>query len=107
MRTLKKLPIARPSRAKAAMPAISTGVYCGRVGASKSIVPGFHCWWPLSLSVRVPIIGIKQSWRRVGLSPFLKRLPAQERIGDVIYYIPDVGRLSLVQSNRDYVPACG
>jgi len=34
------------------------------------------------------------------------RLPAQERIGNVVYDIPDVGRIGLVQSDCDYVPAC-
>ena len=41
MQTLRKLPTARPSRAKTRMPAISTGVYCAGVEGLKSI-PARH-----------------------------------------------------------------
>lgn len=38
MQTLRKLPTAKPSRANIKMTPISIGVYCGRMGALKSIV---------------------------------------------------------------------
>ena len=40
------------------------------------------------------------------IATILDRLPAQEWIGHSIYDIPDVGGVSLIQSDCDYFPAC-
>jgi len=49
----------------------------------------------------------KQSWWKIELPPFLNGLPAQEGIGLVINYVPDVGRVAHARiRDRSYVPAC-
>ena len=63
MHTLRKLPTASPRRANKNTPSISTGAYCGRIMALKSIVNRYYCqaqlllslWGTFLLSLRVPI----------------------------------------------------
>jgi hypothetical protein len=105
MHTLRKLPTARPRMAKMIIKIISTGVYCGHIIGLKSIVRWYCCRQCLLCHCEPRFIGAKQYWWKIKL-PLFYELPAQEGIGHVVNDIPDVGGVSLVPSDCDYVPPC-
>jgi hypothetical protein len=115
MHTLRKLPTIRPRRANRNIKIISTGVYCGRIIGSKSIVRWYCCRAQPRSSLGVPLschgesrfIGTKQSRCGREIVPILDRLPAQEGIGRGVNDIPYIGGIALARTaDCDYVPRC-